>query len=346
MAFFYRDKDFLTQSSKMFGQYLFNTLGKKPEEFTCFWDNVGGNLGPDRVRYIKLHCDQLKLIPIDKMKVELRDGEGLIISHTDDEDIFAQLDWRVSNKGELRGEFLKNWLEQNRNNYPGKTVYEVLNAALNSHQHNSFKNGLNWLLKNLKIFDEDKGLTKSQFGKVINHAIDDILDSPNVEKFEIPKDKEDEKEIKGKIETNFPTFIACLDQRYTDDLRTKLDAPEFQDQECASQRKKAIEALLDYRDALFTETGIKGKSINLEKIRKSDKCRFAEEMIEELMKSEPSPGQDFKDYINTCIQNAEQKLSQEQRGNWPKGVISHRLRDIVSNMKDYKPEPLVVNALQ
>lgn len=337
MPFFYRDKDFILESRTMLGRYLFNTLGKNPEEFSCFWDNVGGKIGPQRDGYIKMNCEQLKLIPIDKMKVEFKDGEGLIISHIDDEDIFAQLDWRVSNKGELRGAFLQNWLEQNRDKYPGKNVYEVLNAALNSHEHNSFKNGLSWLLKKLNIFDET-WLTKNGFEKVINQAIDDTLDSPNVEKFEIPTSKEDNKEIQAKIETNFPTFIAILDQRYTDDLRSKLDAPEFQDQESASQRRKAITTLLDYRDTLFTETGIKGKSIDLEKIRKSDKCRFAEEMIEELMKSEPKQDQDFKEYINLCVQNAEQKLTQEQRENWPKGVFSHRLRDIVSNMKDYKPE--------
>ncbi len=322
--FFYRDKQFQNTSKTLWGMDLFVENTQTPEKFQSFWDNIytiKSNL--DREEYANGQCNILKNIKIVNMEIEFKKGDGLYIRDKEDDDVEVVLDYRESGNGELRGENLANALQEYAETHKDGSVYDALNNLLRSHHNPTFAVGVRGLRLEEWCYD------------IVFNAIDVVLTWINKLKSAKPSTPQD-KENKKQIDEKFHEFLAILDEENIKALRNELETPTFSEEQYSSARKNAIEKLLTYRETLFEETKTVG--INLEDSRKASKCHFSEQMITALSQDKPEEGQSFDQYINSCIRKAEANLTPEEVTSWPKGVFSHRLFDIVTELKNMEPE--------
>lgn len=233
--FFYRNEEFQTQSCMLWGQQLFIEQSLTPESFSTFWDNIHVLRGESKTAYAANQCEILQDIAIANMQIELR-GDGLFISDLSDSGLVAVLDYRDSTNGELRGETLQRALESFEGNV--ETVYDALNHLINSHHHPTFSG---------TIARQAVGLSEENTAVVFS-VIDNILTEE--EKFPAATGPDKLRRNEEIANAAFPKFLEELDKQNTQVLRDGLDElGEF-----GERRKQAIEALLDYREGLFTET--------------------------------------------------------------------------------------------
>ncbi|KTD20590.1 Uncharacterised protein [Legionella lansingensis] len=322
--FFYRDKKFQENSESLWGIDLFVENTQTPETFSTFWDNIRGN--QEKTSYANAQCKALKMIAIKNMVVEFKPNEGLYIRDKNDKDVYAVLDFRNSGNGELRGQVLADALNKYISSKENETAYDALNNLLHSHHNPTF------FSQHAKRFLE---LTE-RAQAIAFKAIDTVL--AWVDKLK-PAQRYSQEEEQNKEEVRkrfFPKFLKELDNENIINLQDKLSSNDFTEQQYSRERDEAIQRLLIYRETLFDETDTLG--INLKDKRKASKCHFSEQLIQALVETKPEPEQSFKDYIESCIQKAEENLTSEEVSDWPKGVFSHRLYDIVNKMKETEPE--------
>lgn len=321
--FFYRDKEFQNKMESLWGPDLFSENTQTPETFATFWDNIHTKKSSEgREKYAQGQCNILKLIPITNMIVEFRANEGLIIRDKEDEDMVVILDYRESPNGELRGKVLADVLQEYAKNNKNGTVYNALTNLIHSHNNPTFVVGV----KKLGIAEWAHD--------IVFRAIDNVLDLKNKLSPAAPYSPQDI-ENKKKIVKKFPQFLAELDEQNIQKLKEELEGAPFSEKKYSSERKNAIEKLLAYRETLFQETHTHG--INLKNSRKASKCHFSEQMITMLAQNEPIQGQSFEQYIDDCIKKAEENLTPEEIKSWPKGIISHRLLDIITELRKTTP---------
>ncbi|MBL7478781.1 hypothetical protein [Legionella bononiensis] len=318
--FFYRSKQFQDQTKATWGMSLFTENTQTPQTFSTFWDNIHAiQSTKGKEEYANSQCAVLKNIKVKDMNIEFIPNKGLYISDKNDEDVFAVLDYRDSFNGELRGSTLKTVLEHYSTTNSNESVYDALNNILHSHHNPTFSGAV----KLLKIGE--------QVQSIVFKAIDTVLGW--VDKLQPAKAYSDEwTKNEQLVNEQFPKFLTELDKANLEQLQERLNSNEFLDEPYSSAREDAIRQLLTYRRTLFKETDTVG--INLKDERKASKCHFSEQMINALVTTKPATGQSYKAYIETCIKKAEQQLTPEEVNDWPKGVFSHRLRDIVSEIKD------------
>jgi hypothetical protein len=318
--FFYRSKQFQDQTKNTWGMSLFTENTQTPQTFSTFWDNIHAiesNKGKEE--YANSQCNILKNIKVNDMKIEFIPNKGLYISDKNDEDVFAVLDYRDSSNGELRGLTLKSVLENYSNTNSNESVYDALNNLLHSHHNPTFSGAV----KPLKIGE--------QVQNIVFKAIDSVLGW--VDKLKPAKAYSEEwTKNEQLVNERFPKFLTELDKANLEQLQDRLNSNDFHEEPFSSVREDAIRQLLNYRRTLFVETDTVG--INLKDERKASKCHFSEQMINALVTTKPATGQSYKSYIETCIKKAETQLTPEEVSDWPKGIFSHRLRDIVSEIKN------------